>query len=65
MKKPLYEKVTHPHYLRAVPRAKINPSISFKEFLNEIRNICLENYKHQDYPLNELISKLNIQRDTK
>ena len=26
--------------------------------------ICLENYKYQDYPLNNLISKLNISRDT-
>ena len=45
-------------------RAKIDSNLSFKEFLINIKNICLENYKYQDYPLNELISKLNIKRDT-
>ncbi|MGN1299484.1 MAG: amino acid adenylation domain-containing protein [Candidatus Scatovivens sp.] len=45
-------------------RTKIDSSLSFKEFLINIKDICLENYKYQNYPLNELISKLNIQRDT-
>ena len=45
-------------------RAKVDSKLSFKDFLINIKQICLENYKYQDYPLNELINKLNIRRDT-
>ena len=45
-------------------RATIDPNLSFKDFINNIKNICLENYKYQDYPFDELVSKLNLTRDT-
>ena len=44
-------------------RAKIDEQSTFKEFLTNIKNMCLENYKYQYFPLNELINKLNIRRD--
>ena len=45
-------------------RSRIDSSLTFKEFLINVKNLCLENYKYQDYPLNELMDKLSIQRDT-
>ena len=45
-------------------RMKIDSSFSFKEFLLNLKDICLENYKHQEYPLTSLISKLKLQRDS-
>jgi len=51
-------------FVNSLPmRAKIEPTVSFKDFLNNIKNLCLENYKYQDYPFDELVNKLNIQRD--
>ena len=52
-------------FVNSLPiRAKIDSSSSFKDFINNIKNICLENYKYQDYPFDELVSKLNLTRDT-
>lgn len=44
-------------------RATIDSKKSFKEFLNEIKDICLKDFDHQDYPFDELVSKLNLARD--
>ncbi len=45
-------------------RAKIVPKNTSKDFLTHIKEICLANYKYQDYPFDELVNNLNIQRDT-
>ena len=45
-------------------RANIESNLSFKDFLSYIKDMCLNNYKYQDYPFDELVDKLKIQRDT-
>lgn len=52
-------------FVNSLPiRAKIDFTLSFKEFLNNIKDICLKDFKYQDYPFDELVDKLNIPRDT-
>ena len=52
-------------FVNSMPmRAKINSDLSFKDFINNVKSICLKNYEYQDYPFDELVNKLNIQRDT-
>ena len=52
-------------FVNSLPiRAKIDTNLSFREFLVNIRDICLKDYKYQDYPFDELVNKLNIARDT-
>ncbi|MFV9833052.1 amino acid adenylation domain-containing protein [Bacillus stercoris] len=36
---------------------------TFIEFLNEVRQTALEAYEHQDYPFEELVDKLGVQRE--
>lgn len=36
---------------------------TFKEFLKEVRKNCIKAYENQDYQFEELIEKLNIQKD--
>ncbi|MCO4850613.1 non-ribosomal peptide synthetase [Bacillus vallismortis] len=36
---------------------------TFEEFLKEIRQTALEAYEHQDYPFEELVDKLGVQRE--
>ncbi|MEC1262571.1 non-ribosomal peptide synthetase [Bacillus swezeyi] len=38
-------------------------SISFKKYVQDIRKTALEAYEHQDYPLEELVDHLGVQRD--
>ena len=45
-------------------RNKIDSSISFKDFANEIKNNCLSAFEHQTYPFDELVNSLEIKRDT-
>ena len=45
-------------------RANIDSNLSFKDFLSYIKDMCLNSYKYQDYPFDELVDKLKIQRDT-
>lgn len=45
-------------------RSKIDSSIGFSEYLNEIKQLCDSAFYHQDYPFDELINQLNIQRDS-
>ena len=44
-------------------RTTISPEKSFRDFLMNIKELCLNNYKNQSYPFDELVSKLNIKRD--
>lgn len=43
---------------------KIDSSKTFKEFLEIVKQNCLNAYKYQTYPFNELVEKLDIKRDT-
>ncbi len=45
-------------------RNKIDSSMSFKGFATEIKNNCLNAFEHQTYPFDELVSALEIKRDT-
>jgi hypothetical protein len=45
-----------------VLRSGINPSISFRNFLNAVRTTCLEGYSNQDIPFEKLIEEINPQR---
>ena len=38
-------------------------SKSYKEFLKEIREHCLKAYENQEYPFDELVDTINVQRD--
>lgn len=44
-------------------RILIDSKQSFKDFLASIKELCLNNYKYQSYPFDELVNKLNIKRD--
>ncbi|BCE06914.1 non-ribosomal peptide synthetase [Bacillus paralicheniformis] len=37
--------------------------ISFKQYLQDIRETALEAYEHQDYPLEKLVDRLGVQRE--
>jgi fengycin family lipopeptide synthetase D len=37
--------------------------ISFKQYLQDIRETALEAYEHQDYPLEELVDRIGVQRE--
>ena len=51
-------------FVNSLPmKAKINPSLTFNELIQEVKKVCLQNYEYQDYPFDELVNKLNIQRD--
>ena len=45
-------------------RTTIDKELSFKEFLEVVRKNVLDSYQHQIYPFDELINKLNIERDS-
>ncbi|MGR2697468.1 amino acid adenylation domain-containing protein [Bacillus inaquosorum] len=38
-------------------------NMTFEEFLKEVRQTALEAYEHQDYPFEELVDKLGVQRE--
>ena len=45
-------------------RNSINGEISFNEFVKNIKNNLLKAYEYQTYPFDELISKLNLKRNS-
>ncbi len=45
-------------------RNHLDEKQSFEDFLKEVKGNVLEGYENQDYPLNELVVKLGIPRDT-
>ncbi|MBO4815916.1 MAG: amino acid adenylation domain-containing protein [Clostridia bacterium] len=52
-------------FVNSLPiKMNINPELKIADFVNAVKNVCLENYKHQEYPFDELVSNLNIPRDT-
>lgn len=44
-------------------RISINGKNSFKEFLETVKETCLNCFEHQEYPFDELVAKLNLPRD--
>lgn len=45
-------------------RNKINSKLSFAEFTDEVKRTCLQAFENQEYPFDQLVQKLNIQKDT-
>ena len=51
-------------FVNSLPlRRTIDNSSTFIDFVNNIKEYCLEAFAHQDYPFNELVSDLGIKRD--
>lgn len=44
-------------------RMNVNNGYTFKDFLKNVKNMCLNSFEHQTYPLDELINNLNLTRD--
>lgn len=52
-------------FVRTLPlKNNVDPTLSFNKFVQNLKDNIFEAYKYQDYPLDELVSKLNIKRDT-
>ena len=45
-------------------RNKVDSSLTFKNFVLNVKENLLDSIKHQTYPFNELVKDLNISRDT-
>lgn len=43
-------------------RSNINSSVQFSEYVDNIKEMCINSFAHQTYPFDELINKLNIKR---
>jgi amino acid adenylation domain-containing protein len=48
---------------RLVFRLRIDPKLSFGDWLQEVRRMSLEAYRHQDTPFEELVKALDLRRD--
>ena len=44
-------------------RAKPNKEKSYIKFLNEVKDVCLKGYENQEYPLEEIIEDIQLNRD--
>lgn len=44
-------------------RGKPKRDKSYRSFLTEIREICMKAYEHQEYPFDELVENIKIERD--
>ncbi len=42
-------------------RSEVNPELTFKELLMQVKTTVTESYKHQKYPFKKLISKLGLE----
>lgn len=52
------------YFVNPVPiRSNVNGSVTFREFLNQVRDTVLEALDHQDYPFNLLVEQLHPKRD--
>lgn len=45
-------------------RSKVSGEKQFKDYLQEIKKLCVESFVHQMYPFDELIKKLNVEIDS-
>lgn len=51
-------------FVNTVPlRCNISPNMNFEEFLQNIKNICVDAFTHQDYPFDVLVNDLKIKKD--
>ncbi|WP_366295641.1 amino acid adenylation domain-containing protein [Paenibacillus sp. AN1007] len=46
--------------IRSFPRS----DLTFDSFLNEVKSVCLGAFEHEDYPLEQLVQDLKVQRDS-
>ncbi len=44
-------------------RSKLNPNLTFAQFVGQMKEHILQMTEHQNYPFEELVEKLNIKRD--
>jgi tyrocidine synthetase-3 len=44
-------------------RSQHKPGMTFLELLEQVRGVSLEAFEHQEYPFEELVDKLQLQRD--
>ena len=52
-------------FVNSLPiRMNIDSNLSFYDFVKSVKDKCLESYKYQNYPFDELVNKLNLTRDT-
>ena len=52
-------------FVNSLPlKANIDSNLSFIDFLKQIKSICLDAYKYQNYPFDKLVANLNLTRDT-
>ncbi|MES9779139.1 non-ribosomal peptide synthetase, partial [Bacillus velezensis] len=45
-------------------KGEVRPEHSFLEFLESLKAKCLKGYENQDYPFDELVKELNVERNT-
>ena len=45
-------------------RIQLDDSMSFSQFVSNVKNYCLKAFDHQMYPYDELVNKLNIAHDS-
>lgn len=45
-------------------RSKIDYNLKFNDYLNSIKDLCLNAFENQTYPFDELVNDLKLQRDT-
>ena len=45
-------------------RAYLKRDITFSDFVSQVKLSCLEAYRYQNYPFDQLVKKLNINRNT-
>lgn len=45
-------------------RSKIDTKAKFNEYANQIKDYCINAFKNQTYPFDELVKELDIKRDT-
>lgn len=51
-------------FVNSLPiRVQIDSKKTFNDFLLSVKDACLNSFKYQTYPFDELVSKLNIHRD--
>ena len=44
-------------------RSKIDSNTSVSSYLQQVKDLCLEAFKHQAYPFDELVKALNLKRE--
>ncbi|MHC0068640.1 non-ribosomal peptide synthetase [Nostoc sp. UIC 10890] len=52
-------------FVNSLPlRTNLGQNLTFRELLSQVREVTLEAYSHQDFPLEKLIEELQPERDT-